>query len=402
MSQIDAMDTFAEHEQGCVRITAIKALQLRNHGQSLVKVETDAGIFGLGEAGAPGPIVRAHLHDYFEPRLIGQDPLNIEKLWNIMTHGVSQWQARYIHLPTVSGIDIALWDLAGKLLNRSVSELLTGRFRDEIPLYVNVNSHPANWLDRRSCQEWAAGEKGHPGGWKTLKMGFDDLLAKGPRQGRHQGGRPSMMLTQAELHLIRQGYENCREAVGWETDLIVHCHNEWDLPTAIGIAEAVEPSKPLWVEDALPVMYSEAWKAYKLASPVRVMTGEKLELLSEFLPFLTNGAVDVLHPDIAYAGGFTGCRKVADLAELFYVPVVTHCVGSLVQLLATAHYGACTRNFVMSENRIPQGDLFEAMSETSITVKDSKLRVPDGPGLGIKLVPEVIRDNLLPGEPYWD
>jgi L-alanine-DL-glutamate epimerase-like enolase superfamily enzyme len=210
------------------------------------------------------------------------------------------------------------------------------------------------------------------------------------------------MLTQRELSLIRSGYENCRAALGWNYDLIVHCHNEWDLPSAIGIAQSVEPAKPLWVEDALPVMYSEAWKAYKLASPVRVMTGEKLELLNEFLPFLTNGAVDVLHPDLCYAGGITGCRKVADLAELYYVPVVTHCVGSLVQLLATAQYGAVTRNFVISENRIPSGDLYEAMNEDGITVKGGNLQLPDGPGLGIKLAPEVIRDNLADGEPYWD
>jgi L-alanine-DL-glutamate epimerase-like enolase superfamily enzyme len=384
------------------RITAIKAVQLRNHGQTLVKIETDAGVFGIGEAGAPGPIVRAHLKDYFEPRLIGQDPLNIEKLWTLMTHSVSQWQARYVHMPTVSGIDIALWDLAGKLLNRSISELLTGRFRDEVALYVNVNSHPRNWHDPVACREWAERELSHPAGWKTLKMGFDDLLATGPRQGWHQGGRPSMMLTQTDLHLIRDGYLNCREALGWDTDLIVHCHNEWDVPTAIGVAQAVAPSKPLWVEDALPVMYSESWRTYKAASPVRVMTGEKLELLADFLPFLVNGAVDVLHPDIAYAGGFTGCRKVADLAELFYVPVVTHCVGSLVQLLASAHYGACVRNFVMSENRIPQGDLFEAMSEEPLVVHNSMLKLPNGPGLGIRFVPDIIRDNLLPGEPWWD
>ncbi len=389
-------------EKRHVRITAIKALQLRNHGQSLVKVETDAGVFGLGEAGANGTVVRAHIKDYFEPRLIGQDPLNIEYLYHVMTHGVSQWQARYVHTPTVSGIDVALWDIAGKLLGRSISELLTGRFRTEIPLYVNVNSNPDDWMDRASCREWAERETSHPYGFRTHKMGFDDLLAKGPRKGWHQGGRPSLMLSQSELRQIQQGYQNVREALGWDRDIIIHCHNEWDLPSAIGIAEAVEPIKPLWVEDALPVMYSDAWKAYKLASKVRVMTGEKLELLNEFLPFLTNGAADVLHPDIAYAGGITGCRKVADLAELYYVPVVTHCVGSLVQLLATAHYGAVTRNFVISENRIPHGDLFEAINEEPLVVKNGNLQVPTGPGLGITLAPAVIRDNLLAGEPYWD
>lgn len=396
------MQPFAPPEKRHVRITAIKALQLRNHGQSLIKVETDAGVFGLGEAGAPGPVVRAHIKDYFAPRLIGQDPLNIEYLYQVMTHSVSQWQARYVHTPTVSGIDIALWDIAGKLLGRSISELLAGRFRNEIPLYVNVTSHPDNWLDPVSCREWAQRETSHPFGFKTLKMGFDDVLAKGPRRGWHQGGRPSLMLSQTDLRLIQKGYENCREALGWDHDMIIHCHNEWDLPSAIGISEAVQNVKPLWVEDALPVMYSDAWKAYKLASKVRVMTGEKLELLNEFLPFLTNGAADVLHPDLAYAGGITGCRKVADLCELYYVPVVTHCVGSLVQLLATAHYGAMVRNFVVTENRIPNGDLFDEMNAEPMVVVDGKLKLPEGPGLGITLVPEVIRDNLLPGEPYWD
>src|SRR5665811_445610 len=96
---MSTLDTLAEHEKNHVKITAIKAVQLRSHGQTLVKVETDAGIYGLGEAGAPGPIVRAHIQDYFAPCLIGQDPLNIEYLWHSMTHSVSQWQARYVHMP---------------------------------------------------------------------------------------------------------------------------------------------------------------------------------------------------------------------------------------------------------------------------------------------------------------
>jgi L-alanine-DL-glutamate epimerase-like enolase superfamily enzyme len=306
-------------------------------------------------------------------------------------------------MPTVSGIDIALWDLAGKLLNRPVSGLLAGRFRDTVPLYVNANTYPpGDWSDLAACREWAARELAHPAGWKTLKLGPELLLINGPRKGwpRHRG--PSGTLTQAEMALLRRGFENIREAVGWGIDLIAHCRNDWDVPSAIGMAQAIAPARPLWIEDALPVMYSDAWKAYRQASPVRVLTGEKLELLSEFLPFLMNGAVDALHPDLAYAGGITGCRKVADLAELYGVPVLTHCVGSLVQLLATAHFGASTRNFVMSENRLPHGGLYEEMSAAPLVVRDSALTLPDGPGLGITLVPDVIRANLLPGEPYWD
>jgi len=384
-----------------MKITALKALQLRNHGQSLVKVETDEGVYGLGEAGAPGPIVRAHLKDYFEQRLIGQDPLCIEKLYAVMTKGVSQWQARYVHMPTVSGIDIALWDLAGRVFERPVSELLTGRFRDRIALYVNTGG-PDDWRDTAGWRDWAAREKGSRYGWKTLKLGFERALGNLLPAGRYEGGRPGTMLTQTELAAIRRGYESCREALGWETDLIVHCHNEWDLPTALGLAEAVAPAKPLWVEDPMPVMYTDTWRALREQSPVRIMTGEKLELGSEFLPFIVNTGVHVLHPDLCYAGGITGCRKVADLAELYYIPVVLHCVGSLVQLLAGGHFGASVRNFVTSENRIPAGDLFEDMSTEGVTVSDGMLDVPRRPGLGITLVPEVLKENRLPGEPWWD
>ena len=115
---------------------------------------------------------------------------------------------------------------------------------------------------------------------------------------------------------------------------------------------------------------------------------------------MNNSAVHVIHPDLAFVGGLTGGRKIADLAELFYIPVVTHNVGSYVQLVANAHYGATVRNFVMSENRIPQGDLYAEMSEEGIEVKDGLMRVPTGPGLGITIRPEVINRLIENGK--WD
>jgi len=108
----------------------------------------------------------------------------------------------------------------------------------------------------------------------------------------------------------------------------------------------------------------------------------------------------VIHPDLAFVGGLTGGRKIADLAEYFHVPVVTHNVGSYVQLVANAHYGASVRNFVMSENRIPQGNLWEEMSEEGISVKDGKMKVPNGPGLGITIRPDFLNSIIENGS--WE
>ena len=380
-------NSLAQSERNRIHISAIKVYQLRNHGiQSIIKVETDAGIYGIGEAGLPAVIVQGYL-EFMKDSLIGQDALQIEKCYADMIRMRAQWHAHWTQNPTVSGIDMALWDIAGKVFNQPVSRLLTGRFRDEIQLYATMGG-PKDWFDRAACQDWAQEFKSDPHGWKTIKFGFEGLLGKGLPADRYHGGYLSQMLTPTELKKIRQGYENAREALGWETDIIIHCHNEWDLPTALGIAEAVAPIKPLWVEDAMPVLYSDSWKILRQSSAVREATGEKLEHPAEFLQFMQNGAIDVIHPDLAFVGGLTGGRKIADLAELFYIPVVTHNIGSYVQLIANAHYGASVRNFVMSENRIPAGDLYEEMSEEGITIKDGLMKVPDGPGLGITLRPD--------------
>lgn len=376
----------AEQEKNRVRITDIKVYQLKNHGiQSIIKVETSAGVVGIGEAGLPAGIVQGYL-DFMRDSLIGQDALAIEKCYADMIRMRAQWHAHWTQNPTVSGIDMALWDIAGKVFNRPVSELLSGRFRDAIQLYVNTLG-PSDWFDPACCRDWAGEMRESPWGFKVIKFGFEALLGRQLPQDAAHPGFLSEMLTPSELRIIRQGYENCRDALGWEIDIIVHCHNEWDLPSALGIAEAVAPVKPLWIEDPLPVLYSDSWKVLRQSSPVRVMTGEKLEHPAEFLQFMANGAVHAIHPDLAFVGGLTGGRKIADLAELYYLPVVTHNVGSVVQLAANAHFGASVRNFVMSENRIPQGDLYAEITEEGITVQGGLMQVPNGPGLGLTIRP---------------
>ncbi len=393
----DVFETLAESEMDQVHITDIKVFQLKNHGiQSIIKVETDAGVYGIGEAGLPAVMVQGYL-DFMKEWLVGQDALSIEKCYAYMIRMRAQWHAHWTQNPTVSGIDMALWDIAGKIFNKPVSSLLTGRFRDEIQLYIN-NRGPDDWFDRASCQDWADKIKADPYGFRVIKIGFEQLLGRGLRPNRYQPGWLSPMLDPTDLHVIRQGYENIRQALGWDIDFIVHCHNEWDLASAQGIAEAVAPAKPLWLEDALPVLYSDSWKAFHQSSPVRVITGEKLEHPAEFLQFMANGAVDAIHPDLAFVGGLTGGRKIADLAELFYIPIGLHNAGSYVQMIADAHWGASVRNFVICENRYPGQDLWEEMSEEGFTVKDGNLKVPTGPGLGITIRPDVFNKIIENGK----
>ena len=393
------MSALAEHssgELGRVHITAVKAMELSNAaGQSLVKLETDAGLIGYGEAGVAGPACRANLL-WLEHVLIGADPLNIDMLYHKMMELQHTFQA---HVPTVSGVDIALWDLAGKILGRPVSQLLSGRYRDRVEIYYGSR---IDWNDPGALDDWVAQFRAHPHGYRTVKCDFplpDDTLLARP----FAGAAPSQSMKQSDFHAIGEGFTAFREALGWDLDFIVHCHNEWDVPTAIGLCEAVADSKPLWVEDPLQVWHSDGYQRVRDASPVRICTGEKLEGFRAFFPFIVEGGIDVLHPDLCWCGGISGGRKIAELAEYYGLPVALHNCGSLVHNMANIHFGACVRNFSMSETRLYERDYIAEMGGLDgYDFESGKIAVPDGPGLGIELVEEVLRRELKEGEPFWD
>ena len=392
-----AIQEQAAGEYGRVRITGLKAMQLKNNaGQSLVRVDTDAGLCGYGEAGVDGPACRTNLQ-WLERVLIGADPLNIDKLYHQMMGLQHTYQA---HVPTLSGVDIALWDLAGKILNRPVSQLLTGRFRDRVEVYYG--DRLPDCTDRAAIDEWVAKFRAHPHGYRTVKCDFptpDDALLARP----FQSAAPSQTMKQSDLKTIGDAFSAFREGLGWDLDFIVHCHNEWDVPTAIGLCQAVENSRPLWVEDPLQVWFSDGYKALRAASPVRICTGEKIEGFRDFFPYIVEGGLDVLHPDLCWCGGISGGRKIAELADHYGLPVALHNCGSLVHNMANIHFGACVRNFSMSESRLYTYDYVAAMGGLDgFDFVDGKIAVPEGPGLGIELVEEVLREEVKEGEPFWD
>ena len=156
--------------------------------------------------------------------------------------------------------------------------------------------------------------------------------------------------------MLKQGFTNIREAVGDSIEIGLHCHGEFDTPSSIAMANTVEPLNVVFIEDPLNVLYSEGWVALKRGTRVPVMTGEKLETLRQFKPFIDAQAIDFVHPDISYAGGFTGCMKIADYAAITRTPVALHNVGTLVRTYASAHLSMAIQNFYRSESRLGRED----------------------------------------------
>jgi galactonate dehydratase len=374
-----------------VKITGIRAMAIKNiAGNCLVRVDTDAGLAGYGEAGATGPMARARIETMKE-LLIGKDPLAIEVHFQNMTSLMHTYMA---HVPTISGIDIALWDLAGKIVGAPVYTLLGGPFRDSIPMYSHGDGF--NMLDKAACREWAQSIKAMPEGFTAFKNGIAALLGV-------PSARFAATLTTGQLRNVARGYANCREAVGDDIDIAVHCHNELDTPSAIGVAKAVEPMNPLFIEDALNPPFSEAWMALRRSTRVPLLTGEKLEMVRGFKPFIDNQAVDIVHPDLSFAGGFTGTKKIVDYAYLFRTPVALHNVGSLVLTYANAHFGASIENFYRSESQLgrPNHYIEKMAAGNPPEVRHSLLKVPTGPGLGLEIDPDFLKRNLADGETYW-
>ncbi len=304
-----------------VKIRDVQVMMLEGgRTYTLVKITADDGLFGIAEAyGSPGVGVKEQVLS-LKPWLVGKDPLEIDTLYVTMGEGTRNLSgtrtdgSAHNLIRAVSGIEMALWDLAGKILDVPTSTLLGGKFRDRVRVYDHAA--PKNMLDKASCREWAARVKAHPSGFTSHKFGFPHTsLTSDP--GRDPSNR---MLSTRELINIQQGFENCREAIGWDHDIMVHCHWEYDLRTSIQIADAVESIKPLYLEDPLPVDYTDSWRRLCESTKVPICMGENLARREGFKDFIINGGADILHPDLRNSGGFLETKRIADLAHILRHP----------------------------------------------------------------------------------
>ena len=400
------LSSIAQEEAGQVKITDVKFMRVkigqRGHVLPLVKIETDAGVYGIGEChhdvtglGAKDVVLNA-----FKSILVSQDPFDIARLAERM-----KWRVSYtggnggIGMHAVTGCEIALWDLVGKLLKKPLRKILGGGcYTDKVRAYLT--SQPRNMLDKEVCREWIDYVNNSVQKWTA---------AKPFRISRRPGGSElNRRLTNAELKTNIQAFSNLREAAGDDFEIIVHCHWEFGFYDALSFAKALEPIRPWWIEDPMPIEYTDTWAKLTAASPIPILCGENLYTVYDFLPFITNQAVHMVEIDISMAGGLLEAKKIADLANLYYMPVATHNVMGPIATIASANCASTMLDFIghesydYSENsRDGHANWEKLVIYDREIIKDGHIQLSDKPGLGLELNKDFAMENLVEGEVWW-
>jgi L-alanine-DL-glutamate epimerase-like enolase superfamily enzyme len=404
-----------------VKITDLKAVVIgRPGGNTLVRIDTDAGVSGYGEA-YWGFGVKDLMLGYLREAIIGSDPLDIDPLYTkmiIRTGGAGAIAG--VTVTAISGVEIALWDLAGRLLGQPVCKLLGGQYRTGVRVYLT--SSPENFLDPASCREWAAQIKEHPFGFTATKT---DILRRGyPKENLYDttfdnARGYNRQLTNEDLDNNAKGFANVREAVGPDFGIAVHTHWELDWDDALNLARAVAPMRPMWLEDALAPDFCDAWVKLTEESPVPILTGENLYTRRGFMPFIVHQGCHIVQIDIPKAGGLLEAKKISDLADIFDIPVCSHNASGPLGAMASAHSAAAMRDFKGHElslgrfnaksNELPwghiEGDPVAGWASLVLhdgpLVKDGRIQIPDKPGLGVEPNADYLRAHLAPGETWW-
>jgi len=404
---LDRFYELAAGERKRAKIRDIQVMVMQGpRTYTLVKVVSDAGVYGIGESyGSPGASVKEQIL-IVKPALIGKDALDIDTLFSGLGNRTDG--SAHSLMRAISGIEIAVWDLAGKILEVPTSTLLGGKFRNRTRVYDHAG--PRNQLDKKACADWAAEVKANPAGFTCHKFSPQpDPPTAGRGRGRgagagdEGGGRPATrVLSARQIMNIQQGWENVREAAGWDRDVMVHCSWNYDLRTSIQIAEAVASARPVWLEDPMAVPYTESWKRLTEVSKTPICMGENLVFREQFMDFIINVGADIIHPDLRNTGGFLATSRIAQIASIYGLPMATHNTGSQINTYAAAQWAGSIKDYVALETITGQGDWMDkVLLLPGPYLKDGFIEVHDRPGLGIELNPDVVRAHLAPGETWW-
>jgi L-rhamnonate dehydratase len=345
----------------------------------LVKVSTDAGICGYSDVETCASVAKAAIDapkwstepgmecfDGLASLLIGENPLEVERLWYRMYRGSIYYGRRGVAIQAISAIDIALWDIAGKFYQQPIHILLGAKWRDRVRAYASTLFRPTPDAMREAVGKY------RDEGFTAIKFGWGVF-------GKDRD---------LDLQLV----EAARHALGDKNDLLVDTgwFVERTAKEAIQVVKALEPFRPFFVEELL---HPEDYDGYrKVADSVDTLIacGEQEATQWGFQQLINVGGVDIVQPDLTRCGGFTVARKIAQMAELANILVIPHSWSSDLLTAASLHFNASLRRAVFIEFNTSQGPLSRSLVKEPLRLEDGYVRVPEGPGLGVEVNEDVI------------
>jgi galactonate dehydratase len=378
-----------------LKITEIRTAEVRVHGYQVhVRVYTDQGIVGQGEStdAASGnvPIIRS-----FARFLIGQDPLNIEAAFErIRTAGVFAGAQAGQYVTALTGVETALWDLAGQALGLPVYQLFGGKVRDRVRVYCDSGAREMYPGDEKSI---ARIHEIRDLGFTAAKIDIDD--AADPARF----DRVNWTASNGEIDHMVEKIAFTRENYPKQIDLAVDMHARYDATTGKRVAKEVEKFKLLWLEEPVPAENIDAMRDVRESTSTPICCGENVYMRWGFREILEKRAADIIMPDFQKAGGLLEARKIADMAHTYYVPVAPHAVTSPIGMMATAHVCAAIPNFLIQEwHWIDSLPLWRNWVKEGEIINKGFITLPDRAGLGVEMNDEAARKAQVPGTPWFE
>jgi len=334
---------------------------------TLVRIDTDEDISGIGEGTleTKEKTVAACIMEH-ERYLLGKDPLQIEKHWQAMYRG-TYWRGGPILNSAISAIEIALWDIAGKHFDTPIYNLLGGKCRDKIRCYTGVGGRTPDELAdnvKRAMKD----------GYSAFKFGAYGV-----------NDRMLGAVDEAERHC-----KAVREKVGEKVDIMLECHGRPSLQIALNLVQSLAKYKPLWIEEPLFPENVDAMAELCRHSRIPIATGERLFTKWGFRELFEKRAAHIVQPDPVHCGGILETKKIAAMAESYYIQVAPHCPYFQVALATCVQIDACTPNFLIQEGGRLRG---KWLVKEPLDVENGYIKLPTKPGLGVELNMEAIEER---------
>jgi L-alanine-DL-glutamate epimerase-like enolase superfamily enzyme len=370
----------------------------------IIRIDTNQGVYGLGEV---RDIAGYQYAMVLKSRILGQNPLNI----NFLFDKIAQFGGGARQAGGVCAVEMALWDIAGKVYNCPVYQMLGGKWRDAIRIYADTTeSRDPKEYGLRAKERIAMGLT-----WMKMDLGLDtldgipDTVMQPAGMSRWElGNQPhpftGIEVTDKGIDRLCEYVAAVRDNIGYSVPLSMDHLGHMGVKSIIRLGKAYEKYNLEWIEDVIPWFYTDLLKEITDASPTPTLTGEDIYQFSDFETLCTKHVVDKIHPDLSTSGGILQTHKIGDMAFKNGVPMAMHFAGTPVACMANVHCAAATRNFLALENHsldVPfWQDLVTGIEKPIIN--QGYIKVPDTPGLGITLNDDEVKKHLRPGTGYFE